>query len=303
MSSVELPPDEPADVVAAGFMVEACLGISEGDQVRVQEEGHLTLEGAAFGSVKTIFRLSRQWSNPVAVTVWTSIGYGKRPEGRHKQSNQPMATATTPTRVVMAPKIKAPDFRRIELTIKGTSPLVIHRFSAKAIQQMRETQEAGSTARSKKAKEPKDFDALFEGAKHISEEGWEGFHAAAFRNGAISACRLVGFKMTLAKLAFKVEADGFDRVDGAPLVRLIDSEAEQWVTPVRLKASGSVDLRVRPLYREWGANVRIQWDNEVFTADDVVNLIRRVGQQVGIGEGRPDSKESAGLGYGLFELV
>jgi hypothetical protein len=79
LSSVELPPDEPADVVAAGFMVEPCLGISEGDQVRVQEEGHLTLEGAApFGSVKTIFRLSRQCSDPVAVTVWTSIGYGKR---------------------------------------------------------------------------------------------------------------------------------------------------------------------------------------------------------------------------------
>lgn len=78
MGSVELPPDEPADVVAAGFMVEACLGISEGDQVRVEEEGHLTLEGAPLGSVKTIFRLSRQWSDPVAVTVWTSIRYGKQ---------------------------------------------------------------------------------------------------------------------------------------------------------------------------------------------------------------------------------
>jgi hypothetical protein len=40
-----------------------------------------------------------------------------------------------------------------------------------------------------------------------------------------------------------------------------------------------------------------------FTANDVVNLIARVGLQVGIGEGRPDSKESAGLGYGLFEVV
>jgi hypothetical protein len=70
--------------VAAGFMVEACLRVGEGDQVRVQEDWHLTLEGAApFGSVKTIFRLSRQWSDPVAVTVRTSIGYGKRPEGRH----------------------------------------------------------------------------------------------------------------------------------------------------------------------------------------------------------------------------
>jgi hypothetical protein len=36
---------------------------------------------------------------------------------------------------------------------------------------------------------------------------------------------------------------------------------------------------------------------------DVVNLISRVGLQVGIGEGRPDSKQSAGLGYGLFEIL
>ena len=41
----------------------------------------------------------------------------------------------------------------------------------------------------------------------------------------------------------------------------------------------------------------------MLTHADVVNLIARVGIQVGIGEGRPDSKMSAGLGYGLFELV
>jgi hypothetical protein len=41
----------------------------------------------------------------------------------------------------------------------------------------------------------------------------------------------------------------------------------------------------------------------MLTADDVTNLINRVGLQVGIGEGRPDSKDSAGIGLGLFEIV
>ena len=40
--------------------------------------------------------------------------------------------------------IQAPDFKLIEIKIKGTSPLVINRFSARAMQQMRATQEAGS---------------------------------------------------------------------------------------------------------------------------------------------------------------
>ena len=37
--------------------------------------------------------------------------------------------------------------------------------------------------------------------------------------------------------------------------------------------------------------------------EDVANLIMRAGMQAGIGEGRPFSKESAGIGYGLFEVM
>ncbi len=108
--------------------------------------------------------------------------------------------------------------------------------------------------------------------------------------------------MTHAKLAFMVQADGFDRVDGAPLVKLTKGEAEQWIAPTR-NATGVVDLRSRPLYREWEAKLRIRFDAGMLSAQDVVNLIARVGMQVGIGEGRPDSKNSAGLGFGLFEIV
>ena len=205
---------------------------------------------------------------------------------------------TTTTKAI---QISAPDFRSIQLTIRGTTPLVINRFSAKAMQQMQETQEAGSTARSKKIRQPKNFDALFEDAKHVSDEGWEGIHAASFRNGAISACRACGFKMTHAKLAFSVIQDGFDRIDGAPLVKLIEANAEKWIAPTR-NATGVIDLRSRPMYKTWKANLRIRFDAGMLTESDVVNLIARVGVQVGIGEGRPDSKNSAGLGFGLFEI-
>ena len=199
--------------------------------------------------------------------------------------------------------ISAPNFQYLKIDIVGTSPLVINRFSQKAMEKIRETQEAGSTSRSRQtARDPKDFEALFEGAKHVSREGWEGIHAAAFRNGAISACRACGFKMTHAKLAFMVQADGFDRVDSAPLVRLTTGTAKQWVAPTR-NASGVVDLRSRPMYDEWSASLRIRFDAGMLTSTDVANLIARVGMQVGIGEGRPDSKESAGLGFGLFDIV
>lgn len=211
-----------------------------------------------------------------------------------------MATAKSAEQVAVT--IRPPDFRQVQLNIRGTAPLVINRFSQKAMEIMRQTQEAGSTSKTRKAREAKDFDALYEGAKHVSDDGWEGMHAAAFRNAAISACRICGYKMTHAKLAFMVLADGFDRVDGAPLVRLTKGEAMPWTVPVR-NQTGVADLRCRPLYREWEATLRIRYDAGALTDSDVVNLIARVGMQVGVGEGRPDSKDSAGIGFGLFELV
>jgi len=167
--------------------------------------------------------------------------------------------------------------------------------------EMKATQEAGSTSRAKKVRTAKDFDALYEGAKHKSIEGWDGIHAASFRNAAISACRAVGFKMTHAKLAFRVMEDGWDMADGAPLVKILDGKAEQWIAPTR-NATGVIDLRSRPMYKKWGARLNITYDAGMLSDADIVNLISRVGVQVGIGEGRPDSKQSAGLGFGLFEI-
>lgn len=186
--------------------------------------------------------------------------------------------------------------------IKGTAPFVQARFSAKAMQAMKAKMLAGSTARGKSARAVRNFEDDFQQAMHKSTEGWVGIPASAFRQAMISACRLVGFKMTLAKLSVFVEADGFDQVDGIPLIKLDAGEPEITEMAVR-NATGVADIRVRPMWREWGANVNVSYDADQFTLADVSNLMARVGMQVGIGEGRPDSKSSAGLGWGTFELA
>ena len=68
-------------------------------------------------------------------------------------------------------------------------------------------------------------------------------------------------------------------------------------------ATGVADIRVRPMWREWAADVKVSYDADQFTLQDVTNLMQRVGMQVGIGEGRPDSRDSAGLGWGTFVLA
>lgn len=207
-----------------------------------------------------------------------------------------MGKAETVERVT----IPAPKFRIVELVIVGTAPLVMHKFSAKARNQIIETQKAGSQAKGKKTREPKDFDAVYEGAMHKSEQGWIGQPAGAFRNAMISACRTVGYKMTHAKLAAFVLADGYDEDDGTPLIK-IDGKPERHTTYSR-NDNGSVDIRVRPMWRKWKMTLRVRYDSDMFSQSDIVNLIVRVGAQVGIGEGRPDSKKSAGMGWGLFEI-
>jgi hypothetical protein len=165
---------------------------------------------------------------------------------------------------------------------------------------MRATQEAGQQAKSKKKRDAKNFEALYEGAKYKSAEGWCGFHAAALRLAMIGACRLVGYKMTLAKLAVSVIADGFDPEDGTPLVRIY-GEPKMDVRPAR-NDNGSVDLRARPMWMKWSAKVRLRFDEDQFSVEDVANLLTRVGLQCGIGEGRPNSKMSGGIGWGTFEV-
>jgi hypothetical protein len=117
----------------------------------------------------------------------------------------------------------------------------------------------------------------------------------------ISACRLVGFKMTIAKLSVFVQPDGFDGDDGQPLVRLTVGSPIRKDIAVKL-ADGSTDILARPFFFPWEARPTLRWDADQFSATDVINLFARVGGQVGVGAGRPDSKFSTGMGWGTFEV-
>lgn len=197
--------------------------------------------------------------------------------------------------------ISAPRFQEVAFRLVGTAPYVQARFSEKAKQKMRTAQEAGHQGRKGKAREPRDFDADYRAALHRDHDGRYGIPANAFRNAAISACRLVGYKMTLAKLSLFIEADGFDVEDGTPLVAL-EGDPEKAMHAMR-NDNGGTDLRVRGMWREWAATVRVRYDADQFSLVDVANLMARVGMQVGIGEGRPDSRMSAGMGWGMFRIA
>lgn len=195
--------------------------------------------------------------------------------------------------------ITPPNIQMGEFPIKGAAPLVIHRFSAKTKEEMKQKMETGKAASSRKNRKPRNTDELYEEARYISDEGWDGFNASAIRMAMVSACRLVNFKMTLAKLSIFVIPDGWDAKEPQiPLIRIYGEPKKQ--EDIAKVATGEPYVTVRAAYHSWSAKVTIRWDADQFTATDISNLLYRVGIQVGIGEGRPDSKKSAGMGWGTF---
>jgi hypothetical protein len=197
--------------------------------------------------------------------------------------------------------IPAPRLNIATFHIRGTSPLVIHRFSVKVKEQMAQKMSEGKSASSKKNREPKNSDDTFNESRYISKDGWDGFHAASVRNAMISACRLVNFKMTLAKMSIFVIQDGWDKFEPQiPLIRILGKPVKQ--ADMARVETGAPYVTYRAAYSPWEAKIRIRFDEDQFSITDVSHLLTRVGLQVGIGEGRHDSKNSSGMGWGTFEL-
>jgi hypothetical protein len=200
-------------------------------------------------------------------------------------------------------KISPPNIQTAAFRLIGTAPYVQNRFGAKARGLMHDKQAAGSTAKSSTRRSAKDFKAAYEDAMHKTCEGWCGIPAPAFRNACITACCVAGFAMTRAKLAVFVLADGFDKDDGTPLVKITKGKPEYTEMAVK-NDSGVCDLRARPMWREgWECVLRLRYDADMFTVSDIANLVLRAGMQVGVGEGRPASKNSCGMGWGLFQIA
>lgn len=211
-----------------------------------------------------------------------------------------MATTTkTSTAQATQVAIAAPRIRAVKIKIIGTAPYMQARFSQKAMLAMMSKMD-GTTKKGTKQRENRDYDEDYKNAMHLSTDDWNGIPASSIRAALISACRLVGFKMTIAKLSVFVQGEGLDKVDGAPLIRIYGTP-ERSDMPTR-NATGVFDIRIRPLWREWYATPTIQFDEDQFSLQDVLNLLARAGMQVGLGEGRPDSRASAGLGYGTFRV-
>jgi len=174
--------------------------------------------------------------------------------------------------------IPAPQISQLELHVVGISPLIVHKWSAKAKREILEKQ----MKKAKTGKEAKKPEQDYEDSMYrMSNGGGCGFPAIGFKLSAVNACRLVdGFPMTSARQMFFVLADEGDlvKIYGEPRMR------EDMVRVGR----GVADIRYRAEFPEWSAKLRIDFDARVISAEQIANLFALAGHSVGIGEWRPE---------------
>ena len=179
------------------------------------------------------------------------------------------------------------------IEVKGTAPLIVHRWSEKAREMMLAAQQGKKTP--KQAKDPV---ADYESSMYRFEDGGHGFPVMAFKSATVKGGgRLFGksVKMTELRQMLTFLADGIG-TDGTQLAR-ITGDPSMREDMVRV-GMGTADIRYRAEYRDWSATLRVEYVPSVIDIDSVVALVDAGGTN-GIGEWRPEKSGS----YGTYEVV
>lgn len=205
-----------------------------------------------------------------------------------------MTTTTTPQPEQQATIQLAPIKREtIIVTIRGTAPLIMGRWSEKAIDQMRQKQ-FGQTVRP--AREPKNPEEEAHARTYWCADGRPGMPATAFKAAMVGACRLFeGLPMTQAKLFFYVAGEGPEQL--VP----IDGEITMREDTPR-NANGQPDLRYRNQVSGWTAHLHVTFLASKIDAASVVELVNAAGVG-GVGEWRPSAPKSHTGTYGTWEVA
>jgi hypothetical protein len=238
------------------------------------------------------------------------------------------APAAKPAKEEKELKIKSLNLRIMstEAVALNDSTLIVHAWSEKARREMLDRQT--KTTRAKK--EAKDPEADFNGARYILKPDdprpWaralfakypkakeiDCVPSAAFRNAFIASARYI-------EGVFMVTLQGSLFIDGGEWVPILDRTTNEPAVPVMRQdmvrvggkagpGSGVADIRFRPEYSNWKVPLRVQFNSNMLSDDQVANLINIAGFSVGVCEWRPEKRGDHGrftLGevYGVMDAT
>lgn len=187
-------------------------------------------------------------------------------------------------------ELKAFKIRTVLVKIESTSPLIVHAFSEKTRKMIEAIQGGKSKNAKHEIRNPKED---YENAKHKSPLGWDGFPAAGFKAAMIRGAKAIGLVMVDMRTSFFIQADCIE----TQLVR-IHGDNRMRIDMVRI-GIGIADVRYRPEYPIWGADLIIEYNEGVVSLEQIYQMISAAGYGCGIGEMRPGKTN---FGFGRFKI-
>ena len=210
-----------------------------------------------------------------------------------------MATKTSEVKI----ELKPIQIKEAIITIKGTTPLIVNNFSEKSKQQILDAQ-----MKKTKTKEIRNPIEDFMRASYWITEMPESFTKEAFdeavKNGAKFGFPSKGIKASIASGAYR---NGYtkDKVSlyGAFLIPeeyiTIDCESIEMREDYVRIAHGGTDVRFRPQFNNWSMTFTIQYNENTYSLDQIINFINLGGFSCGLGEQRVEK----GGSHGAYEVV
>jgi hypothetical protein len=197
------------------------------------------------------------------------------------------------TGIMTIPGVKV---ETVTTLVIGTALLCTHKFDEK----MRRMMEDKQQGRAKGAREAKNPELVFEGARYRLPDGTDGVPAGGIKACIVSGARgEVSATMTGSKGAVFVVPDDAR----TNLVRILTPTTPVRRTDVCRNATGVADIRYRPEYFPWALYLRIEYLPSLLSASQLLQMLAHAGRAEGLCEWRPGSPKSKSGQWGTFRLA
>lgn len=181
--------------------------------------------------------------------------------------------------------IPAPNIKMMKVKIKGTSPLIFHKWSEKAIKMIEDKQQKKAT----KGRETRNPEEEYEASFYYDSKKRIALPARNIKQAIVGSARFLnGISMTILRGSVFVvgdDADGFIPVD---------YKVKRMRTDMVTVGMGSADVRYRGELDGWSMEFLVKFDLDILSPEQVLNLLQRAGFSQGLGEWRPEKNGSNG---------
>lgn len=188
-----------------------------------------------------------------------------------------------------SPELYTLTWGTVAVHIKGLTPLLQNKWTADAIRKIKNSEEGVKAS----GKQPRVPENEFADHQHKCGEHQWGHPAVAFKLAMERAAKpLSGMNMTDTRMAINVLGDENGLVpitSDPPIMNAVPGHPQRNVTM----------MVYRPEYRNWEADIIIEFDMEMITAEQVINVLARAGRSPSIGAWRVEK----GGSYGKFMVT